>query len=483
MIQLTSNPEKAVLRELLYISKAGLSKYDHAALVNGNTIVNSFTGEITTLYTESPIHIGVPMYSVSNVRKAVKTVVDERSLGEPISFNTTTTLRGGQVPVVKDFETYVSKGATGFIINAPTAWGKTRTAIELVKIIGRTTLIVVHTSELLNQWVERFTGHSDLTLDDIGTIADGKMHIKGKKVVVGLVHTLAMPHVQAALKKHFGFIIYDEVDRSLPPASFSSVSGGYQPKYRMGISATLKRADGKHVIFEKHLKQVFLIGLFSKEHAKVTQRVIVHHYTNSSGNIPLYAQRDVVKTKSAICTLISTNEERNRLIASYVVSGYNSGRKVFVISDRTLQLSSIRKILRSLGIPDEEMAYFCDQVTEPDAIGKKKKVSKAERIHALTTAKVGLASYKMMEAGTDVPDMALLIMASPVKMVTQTKGRNERPADKPVPVLVDIVDSHYKRAVSWFEHRESVYKDEKLPMKYVRGTTRPTDIVSPPSAA
>lgn len=88
-----------------------------------------------------------------------------------------------------------------------------------------------------------------------------------------------------------------------------------------------------------------------------------------------------------------------------------------------------------------------------------------------------LGTYHMMEAGTDIPELALMILGTPLKLVTQTKGRTERPAEKETPVLVDIVDSAYEKAESWFRHRHQVYVNDAMPVKVVEACSRPFEAI------
>ena len=473
MLRLTSRPKKIIAKEMLFISKEGLSSYDYSCLVQDNTVMNPFTKESISLYKETPAFIKVPLYSVLGVVKSAEVFEDHRSKGTAVSFKTTTKLRDGQVPVIHDFKKGLEKGVSGFIINAPTAWGKTRACIEMSSIAQTTTLVVVHTTSLLKQWKERLIQHSELTESDIGTIANGKADFYGKKVTIGLVHTLGKINIYEQCRDYFGCIIFDEVDRSVPPETFSSVAEVFCPHIRIGVSATLTRQDEKHIIFQKHIGQIKLVGTFTEGHEKVQQKVIVHKYPRSSGRV--YGNNlSATALKGSLCTLLANNQERNALLASYAISGYNTGRKTCIISDRTVQLFYIRQLLVKAGIPDSDIGYYCDTVMEGSI---QRKVSAVEKQHALDDAKIILGTYRMMEAGTDIATLALMILGTPLKLVTQTKGRTERPAEKAQPVLVDIVDTAYDKAVKWFAHREQVYVADNMPIKVVQAYSRPNEVL------
>ncbi|WP_159082247.1 DEAD/DEAH box helicase family protein, partial [Rhodanobacter thiooxydans] len=58
------------------------------------------------------------------------------------------------------------------VLHAPTAFGKTVTAISIIAKRQTNTLIIVHNKELVSQWKERL--HSFLADVEIGTIQGGK---------------------------------------------------------------------------------------------------------------------------------------------------------------------------------------------------------------------------------------------------------------------------------------------------------------------
>ena len=115
-------PDHVIVRDLLYFPKKQLGRDDYRLLKSSNMLKDPFSKEVISLFSEFDDYIGVPLYSVTGIKKAEVRVVDKRATGHNISFNTKTTLKDGQTQVAEDFQKYLSKGASGFVLKAPTAW-------------------------------------------------------------------------------------------------------------------------------------------------------------------------------------------------------------------------------------------------------------------------------------------------------------------------------------------------------------------------
>mgnify|MGYP003979796485 FL=1 len=128
------------------------------------------------------------------------------------------------------------------IINAFVSWGKTFTAIAVAAKLGQKTLVVVHTLALRDQWekeIEHCLGIKP------GIIGSGKFDIT-PIIVVANVQTLGKKMKE--IQNMFGTLILDEMHHVSAP-TFSKIIDKSNARYKIGLSGTLKRKDGKHVIF------------------------------------------------------------------------------------------------------------------------------------------------------------------------------------------------------------------------------------------
>lgn len=128
-------------------------------------------------------------------------------------------------------------------INALVGWGKTFTALHLARKFGQKTLVVTHTTALRDQWIEEVETLFDMP---VGVIGGGKLDWEDYAITVANVQTL-VKH-SAKLAKEFGTVILDEAHHC-PASTFSQLIDDFHARYRIALSGTMNRKDGKHIMF------------------------------------------------------------------------------------------------------------------------------------------------------------------------------------------------------------------------------------------
>ena len=165
-------------------------------------------------------------------------IVDKR-LEKPVEFpEFKFDLRASQ----KDVHDEIEDNA---IINAWVSWGKTFTGLAIAGKLGQKTLIVTHTVPLRNQWakeVEKVYGIK------AGIIGSGKFELDAP-IVIGNTQTLYRNIDK--IRKEFGTIILDEMHHVSSP-TFSKILDTNYCRYKIGLSGTIERKDGKHVVFRDY---------------------------------------------------------------------------------------------------------------------------------------------------------------------------------------------------------------------------------------
>lgn len=137
------------------------------------------------------------------------------------------------------------------IINAKVSWGKTFTALAIAAKLGQKSLIVTHTVPLRNQWAGQCKKAFGIEPSQIGS---GKFSTAGP-ITVGNVQSLYGCMDQIC--KTFGTIIMDEMHHVSAPTFTKIVDKSYA-RYKVGLSGTIRRKDGKHVVFQDYFgKKVF----------------------------------------------------------------------------------------------------------------------------------------------------------------------------------------------------------------------------------
>jgi superfamily II DNA or RNA helicase len=131
------------------------------------------------------------------------------------------------------------------MLNAFVSWGKTFTAIAIAAKLGQKTLVVVHTLALRTQWEKEIKKCLGITP---GIIGSGKFNTD-PIIVVANVQTLSKRIME--VRSMFGTIILDEMHHVSAP-TFAGIIDKCTSRYKIGLSGTLKRKDGKHVIFNDY---------------------------------------------------------------------------------------------------------------------------------------------------------------------------------------------------------------------------------------
>ena len=131
------------------------------------------------------------------------------------------------------------------IINAWVSWGKTFTALAIANKLQQKTLIVTHTLALRSQWEKEVQKVFGITP---GIIGSGKYEIDSP-IVVGNVQTLYRR--MSDIGSVFGTVILDEMHHVSSP-TFTRIVDASKARYKIGLTGTMERKDGRHVIFRDY---------------------------------------------------------------------------------------------------------------------------------------------------------------------------------------------------------------------------------------
>lgn len=127
------------------------------------------------------------------------------------------------------------------VISLPTGAGKTLIGLGAIREAGSSTLIVTFTNEQLRQWLDSLK--SSLS----GTPKVGIFYSEKKEIspITVTTYQSAIRHLKE-LSPSFKLLIIDEAHH-LPAEKFKNIALGLVAPYRMALSATPFRSDGKHV--------------------------------------------------------------------------------------------------------------------------------------------------------------------------------------------------------------------------------------------
>jgi len=136
------------------------------------------------------------------------------------------------------------------VIKSPTGSGKTVMGCYIIKSSGFKTLILVHTIDLINVWKESLLRAFGNNFNNrIGIFGSGKSVEKAldvyNNVIIGTYQSAKQEKNLNALKQAgFGLIINDECHH-VPADTFKGVLNALMIPYKLGLSATPRRLDGR----------------------------------------------------------------------------------------------------------------------------------------------------------------------------------------------------------------------------------------------
>ena len=151
-------------------------------------------------------------------------------------------------------DAFLSSGGYGTIV-LPCGSGKTIVGIETAVRLKTNTLILCPNVSSVHQWIRELLDKTTLTEDQIGEYSGEKKTIKPVTVCTYQVLTYrtknekaeeldpVYPHFSLFSDNNWGLVIYDEVH--MLPAPVFRITAELQSIYRLGLTATLIREDGR----------------------------------------------------------------------------------------------------------------------------------------------------------------------------------------------------------------------------------------------
>ena len=326
------------------------------------------------------------------------------------------------------------------IINAWVSWGKTFTGLAIAGKLGQKTLVVTHTVPLRNQWakeVEKVYGFKP------GIIGSGQFDLDSP-IVIGNTQTLYR-NIEK-IRKEFGTIILDEMHHVSSP-TFSKILDTNYCRYKIGLSGTIERKDGKHVVFRDYFGNT-LFKPPKENYMTPTIHLVASEIRFMDGAKIPWANR---------VTKLSNDEEYRHTVSMLAAAYAARGHKVLVVSDRVAflkactELSGGKAICVTSEVAHEDRETLVDQILYGDA-------------------NILYGTQAIFSEGISVDTLSCLILATPVNnepLLTQLVGRVIRKKEGKIsPVIIDI---HLKgnTARKQASNRVGFYMKQGWDMKYL----------------
>jgi superfamily II DNA or RNA helicase len=140
-----------------------------------------------------------------------------------------------------------SNGNRGVVV-LPTGSGKTFVAELAIVATQRSTLVVAPTIDLMSQWYDVLSTAFDA---EIGLLGGGYHDLRALTVST---YDSAYIHMDA-YGNRFGLVIFDECHH-LPSPTYLNAAESMLAPYRLGLTATLERSDGREQLLDERVGPV-----------------------------------------------------------------------------------------------------------------------------------------------------------------------------------------------------------------------------------
>lgn len=321
------------------------------------------------------------------------------------------------------------------ILQSAAGSGKTQMGIALAARLGRRTLWLCHTLDLIRQSKERAERY--MSRDLMGTITEGKVNL-GEGITFATIQTMCKLDL-AQYRDYWDCIITDEVHRvsGSPTAvtQYQKVLNNLSARHKYGLSATVHRSDG---MIQATYALVGEIAYQVPDEAVADKIMKVGIYPVGTG---VQISREALNTDGTLnytklITYLTEDVTRNGLIIGYLSV---DKRPSLILSDRLNHLEELMSLLPADMQKDAVM--ISGKMTT-----KKGKTQREQALEDMRTGKKKylFATYSLAKEGLDVPCLERLYLTTPQKdyaVVTQSIGRIARTFEgKADPIAYDFVD-------------------------------------------
>ena len=336
------------------------------------------------------------------------------------------------------------------VIALPTGSGKTVVGIKAIELVKKPTLIITFTKEQMMQWKDsiiKFTSKRP----DIGLYYSEEKKIR--PITITTYHT-AYRHIVELFDK-FYFLIIDEAHH-LPAEKFKAIAEGLISPYRMGLSATPYREDGKHeelfrlvggVIYYKSAYELAKLGYLAP-YEIIQRKVRLTPDERKKYNELLNKFKNLSRGKkvSELIQLVKQGDEK----AIEAMKIYNEMKKI--VNFASEKMRAVDEILKT---EKGKILIFTQYVDQAEEIAKRYnallltgKMSKEERRRVLNTFKNMSSGVLVLttvgDEGIDIPDANIGIIVTGTgsrRQFIQRLGRILRPYQGKQAKLYEIIVS------------------------------------------
>ncbi|MBQ3800787.1 MAG: DEAD/DEAH box helicase family protein, partial [Treponema sp.] len=376
------------------------------------------------------------------------TVSDRRSIGIKQNFSFDGVLREDQQEALSA----LLEHNTG-VLSAGTGFGKTVTATALIARRNTSTLILVHTHALLEQWKNAVMRFLKV---EAGTIAAGKDKSTGA-IDIALLQSLTDTGKETGetvvkpLPHEYGMVVVDECHH-VSAFNFERVLKSIPARCVYGLTAMPVRRDGHQPII---FMQCGLVRYATDMKSMTEQQNFYRHLIPRFTAFKPVGELDESLPIARIYQELAENEARNGMIATDVADAVKEGRTPLVLSERVSHILALAQKLQSAA---KNVIVITGRGTQKQKRELLEKLSSVPKDESL----VVLATGKYVGEGFDLPRLDTLFLAMPFSWkgtLSQYCGRLHRNYEgKDEVQIYDYIDFRVPMLEKMHQQRLKGYK-------------------------
>ena len=338
------------------------------------------------------------------------------------------------------------------VISLPTGAGKTVVAIAAMAELSVRTLIVAFTKEQMFQWRDKILEFTNAPPNMVGLFYGEEKRVAPITVTT---YQSAFRYIDQ-LYPYYSFLIVDEVHH-LPADKFRYIAEHSVAIYRMGLSATVVREDGRHVelfplmgglVYHKSASELAEEGYLARyklivvkvdltPEEKARYRKLLEEYRRLAKGmtfdqlLALARQGDeqaikAIKLRTEIRQLVHNAERKLEMVRKIVSEELSRGSKILVFTQYVDQAKKLGELLNA-----------------PYITGELDESTRRARLEAFRASRSGvLVLTTVGDEGIDIPDANVGIIVAGTgsrRQYLQRLGRLLRPAPGKEARLYEIV--------------------------------------------
>ena len=346
---------------------------------------------------------------------------------------------------------WLRNGGKG-IIALPTGSGKTVIGVAAIAKVSLKTLIIVYTKEQLLQWRKSLIEFTNVEQHMIGLYYSKEKRISD---ITLATYQTAYKYIHK-LSPYFSFLMIDEVHH-LPAEKFKHIALSSPAAYRLGLSATPYREDGKHTYLFPLMGGV----IYYKTPSELAQRGYLAPYKVITVKVPLSREekreydelRELFKRYMVFGSFDDLVKEAQKGNLMAIKALRIHSRMLQIIQKSEAKLMKVKEIVEKELSLGKKIIIFAHYVEVAKAIanlvggylltGSVKDEVRKKIIDEFKKTKSGvLVVTTVGDEGLDIPDASVGILVAGTgsrRQFIQRLGRLLRPGQGKEAILYEIV--------------------------------------------